>query len=192
MNAIESMLGLEETRSIDSILNDLMQVPRKYGQHHVKVDFSVSDCSMPARWDRDVVTGKLVPKYVDGVGLVLSPNGPVHYPGVYALSMNKTHTVYVGANNGPDSKGSIYSRVTRFGKAIYDRLADNENHAAGTKYRQIYGEDTSSLYLSYMLYEQIPDSLLRDMKSARLLMSDLERLIIHKFRSKYLLNHKIK
>jgi hypothetical protein len=189
MTILAEFLGMESTRPIDSLLTDIMDISKTMGQHHIKIDYEVDSNSKPKAYFKNLFDDKLKERYTCGVKVILEKNVPVYFPGIYAFSLEKSKTVYVGANSfGKSSKGNIYDRLLRFGRAIYDRLPDSESHAAGSKYRNVYGNNTEKLYLSFVLYKQIPKSFLSEMKSMGIKEKNLEIFFIRKFRSKFLLN----
>ena len=176
-------------RRVDDLLNRIMDVAQMCDQHHVKLDFEIDSSKDPIYSHIDLLTGETVHKYSQGVSPALKPHHTISgRSGVYALCHDKSRTIYVGANKYVDSAGSIYDRLSRFGRVIYDRLSPEENHSAGSKYRRLYGEDTSNLYVSFVFYKQLGSRILDSMSELNVKLRDLEVLYIQKFSSQYLLN----
>jgi len=181
--------GIHHRRRLDALLSDIMNLSQSYDQHHVKLDFALDNGKEPIYSHVDLITGEILHKYSQGVSPTLQPHHTTSgRPGVYALCHDRSKTIYVGANKYTDSTGSIHDRLSRFGRGIYDRLSPEENHSAGTKYRRIYGENTSGLYVSFVFYEQLDRAIWNEMKSLDIKLRDLEMLFIKKFSSPYLLN----
>jgi hypothetical protein len=154
----------------DELITLMMDTAKIMGQHHIKIDFALSDGDME---------GGALP--------VFSPYMNTHRSGLYAFSIDRSKTVYVGSNQDY-SNNTVYNRVIRFGRAINDREYSSEYHTAGRKYRTLYGNDTSKLYLSFLFYDQFTDHMIRMMRELRLNFSDIEKLLIRRFSSRYLLN----
>jgi hypothetical protein len=176
-------------KQVDGLLDRIMDVAQMCDQHHVKLDFEIDASKEPIYSHTNLLTGEIIHKYSQGVSPVLKPHHTISgRSGVYALCHDRSKTIYVGANKYIDSAGSIYDRLSRFGRGIYDRLSPEENHSAGTKYRGLYGENTSNLYVSFVFYKQLGSSIFNLMDELNIKLKDLEMLYIRKFSSQYLLN----
>lgn len=156
----------------EKLIDMMMDQARYLNQHQVKIDFDLVDPD-------GITEGGTLP--------VFNPYVNTHRAGVYAFSLDRSKTVYVGANLHY-TNNSVYNRVLRFGRAIHNREYSSENHTAGRKYRSLYGDDTSKLYLSFLFYEQFTIPMVDLMCELRLNHSDTEKLLIRKFSSRYLLN----
>lgn len=167
----------------------LIDRSRNLGQHHIKLDYALAD-------DRSIYTQTFstlfgtehVSMAYGGVLPVYTPYVNTYKKGIYAFSLGKSKTVYIGANQYDNMHNGVYGRVIRFGRAIYNREYDAECHPAGRKYRRLYGEDTSELYLSFLFYEQFTPWMKGIMRRMHMDYAGVERLLIRKFHSKYLLN----
>ena len=177
-------------KKVDALLSAIMDECNVLGQHHIKLNFNV----VPVRPDYTYSYRSLDGADNDvgfasgGVHPVFTPHVYTYNCGVYAISKGKSKTIYIGANYSYSQRNGVYDRVIRFGKAIHDRMHFSETHPAGQKYRNIYGIDTSDLYLSFIFYDQFTSEIVDMMGDLKLQYSDIEHLMIKKFRSQYLLN----
>lgn len=167
----------------------LINRSRSLGQHHIKLDYALAD-------DRSIYTQTVSTLFgiehmsmaYGGVLPVFTPYVNTYKNGVYAFSLGKSKTVYVGANEHDNIRNTVYDRVIRFGRAVYNSEYDSECHSAGRKYRSLYGEDTSELYLSFLFYDQFTPWMKGIMRRMHMDYAGVERLLIRKFYSRYLLN----
>lgn len=184
---------ISEARSYQSdshrLIDMIMERAQSLGQHHIKIDFDISDDRRSTLEQIYTVDGDSeISLSSGGILPVYTPHVNTYNKGIYAFSIGRSKTVYVGANNYHNKRNNVYDRVIRFGRAIYNSEYINEGHSAGRKYRALYGEDTSELYVSFLFYEQFTADMERLMSKLRLDHSDIETLLIQRFSSKYLLN----
>lgn len=176
-----------EYQSKSENLVDMMMDQAKYlNQHHIKIDFDLVEGGN--RVILRNLAGHIIPSHEGGVLPVFQPHVNTYGNGIYAFSLHRSRTVYVGANQPDNFRNNVYDRVIRFGRSIHYREYESETHSAGKKYRNLYGSDTSNLYLSFLLYNQFTDPMTDLMHELRLDYSDIETILIRKFSSKYLLN----
>lgn len=171
------------------LIDMIMDRAKILGQHHIKIDFNISEYRKSNIEQIHTVDGKTEVSFLSGGILpVFTPYVNTYKHGIYAFSLGKSKTVYVGANEFWSARSTIYHRVIRFGRAIYNSEYISESHPAGRKYRALYGEDTSQLYVSFLFYEQFTSDMESLMSKLKIDHSDIEHLLIKKFSSKYLLN----
>lgn len=184
---------IAEARSYQSnshqLIDMIMDRARELQQHHIKIDFNISDDRRSTPQKIYTVEGSSeISLSSGGILPVFTPHVKTYNKGIYAFSIGRSKTVYVGANNYHNRRNQIYHRVIRFGRAIYNSEYIDENHSAGRKYRALYGEDTSELYISFLFYSQFTAGMKDLMSRLNLDYSDIETLLIKKFSSRYLLN----
>ena len=178
-------------QNINLLLKDIMDTCKSYNQHHIKLDFNiVPPDSKFVETYRTIYGDVLIRNYgvYGGVHPIFAPYVYTYNSGIYAISKHKQNTVYIGANEYDNQRNNVYDRIIRFGKAIYNRMHTTETHPAGTRYRSIYGEDTSDLYLSFLFYDQFSPVSKKLMRELNLKYNHIEHLMIKKFTSQYLLN----
>lgn len=177
-------------KKVDDLLSAIMDECRILGQHHIKLDFNVVPVAVDRALSYRSLDGTDVVESITGGGVhpVFTPYVNTYKCGVYAISKGKSKTIYIGANEIHNYRNNVYDRVIRFGKAIHNRMHYSETHSAGEKYRSLYGEDTSDLYLSFIFYDQFTPQMIAMMHELKLRCTDIEYLMIKKFSSQYLLN----
>jgi len=183
---------ISEVRSyktnVDALLAEIMNECKIQGQHHIKLDFAVDSITQFRASYRTLDGINALDANGGGVHPIFSPYIYTYNKGIYAISKDRSKTIYIGANDAGNRRNCVYDRILAFGKAVYNRMHQTESHPAGKRYRSIYGENTDDLYLSFLFYDQFTDNILDKMNKLNLQYSDIEYLMIKKFSSQYLLN----